>query len=321
MEIPRRAEWAGPFYGIDFVFPWSLSRPNVTLPVNNANIETLRSLGVDTAWLSSEFEGDDGGFNTNGGHQRLLEREFGIELGSTRQNIEDPAFLKAFLEATGLDPRGKEQPLLRSFLNKDELKLFDNRDEGTERDRDQLLTTAQDRLDVFNKYLEQVHTDRLRRILNNYGLRSAGLFNSQLTIPRIGAECECKNEINNLFFTLSLGLAFATENNIPHAPDFAGDKDVIWLSMYQALEWRFLSFADGDGSAYFNVGPAINYFVGAQFEDFSAVSFRSRIGVQFWRIHGGFEINVFANALRNDQFGGLHTTDLDRVTTGGFLKY
>jgi hypothetical protein len=309
----------GPFYGIDFVFPWSLSRPDVTISLNNANLLLLRDLGVHSVWLSSSFEPESGdpGFGANRAHQLFVEREFGIILVPTavaetaRESRASPSRPRVsaedFVSATAMTEQGNELALLRSFLTERQRLEF-----TTTRDNDVL--TADARLEVLNELSERILTERLRDRLEHYGAGTAGLFNSQLAIPKLA------NEINNVFFSLSLGLAFAAENNIDHAGDFDGDKDVVWLSLYPALEWRFATFADGDGSVFVNAGPAVNYFSGAQFDDFAAVSVRARLGVQIWRIYGGLELNTFVSALSNDRFGGLSDgTDLDRVATGGFL--
>lgn len=316
----------GPFYGMDFVFPWSLSKPTLTPPLNNDNVYRLRALGVNTTRLSTTLDG----FSKNLPHQHLL-REANIipvpfpsgTMQGEDPGREEPQFVTDFLRVTVLTRASDEYQVMKAFLTDPEFAKFEASalgDRATPRER---LAVAEARLTLATKVHLGLATEELRKILFRFGGGPSGFGTSLRMMPQIGVLKDGKladQQINNRFFTLALGFAFTANNDDLYLPDFEGDKDVVWLTLYPAHEWRFAPF-DGDrGNVIFNVGPAIHYFLGAQFSDFANASLRWRVGVQYGRLQAGLNFDVFAKVISLDDFGPVRDpTDLDRFSWGFFL--
>ena len=295
----------GPFVGMDLLFPYSLSRlpKQITLEVHNANLDTLELLGVKSVKLPVECVG----FLENKEYHSLLRRELGIALPAKRKKekcdeaeaLVADGFLDVFTrEITGLRDRDKQAVSAEGELGLEKV------------------------LELANGFVLEILTERLRQKTQRFGADPAGVFGGFKMIPAFKDEHgRNTNTFNNRFFTLSLGLAFALENNIRYADGFAGDTDVVWLSVYPAFEQRFKEICGGV-NLFFQVGPAVHYFLGAQFDDFLKVSIRGRFGVQLWALYFGGEVDYFLSAIRTDDFGAVpDPTDLDHWSVGGFVAF
>ncbi len=317
-EYIRELSGPGGFVGLSLLLPFSLSHPpTLTRTLNNENLENLRRLGVDAEFLTSTAEE----YFANRGHQRLLEKEFGVYLPDRQhcpEASEDARRLPAclFLKATQIDPTYPSRlvELLAPFPAQEEkFKSTPSPDEWTK--------VAADRLEVLDGMLLEIQTRELRKRLRHYDADMGGLFGGFRRIPAIldtNSEGRVTNRINNWFITPSLGAAYALHNNIPYADGLPGG-DVLWLSAYLALEKRFLALGDGKANLFFQVGPAVHYFTGLQFEDFWKGSVRGRLGVQFRMFYLGGQLDYFLTPIKNEQFGALPDPDPERWSGGFFV--
>jgi hypothetical protein len=168
-------------------------------------------------------------------------------------------------------------------------------------------------LELTNKRVLEIVNERLRERFRRF--RELGVFCGFR--PIVIEDERGRNKVKNLFFTLSLGLALTYENQLRYPDGFTGDKDVFWISVFPALEYRHP--VGRDFSLFSQVGPAAHYFAGGAFDDFLVGSARARAGFQYRKVYFGAQGDWFFNSVKPERFGALANEGRHRSTWGLFI--
>ncbi|MGH9335419.1 MAG: hypothetical protein ACRD21_16910, partial [Vicinamibacteria bacterium] len=167
----RELSGPGPWFGVDLIFPWSLSQPKLTPEMVNRNRDLLDSLELRLPSIAVTLEE----LAENQEHIALLNDTFGLSL---RKPIASTTFLRtpqgfpdAFVDETTRSP-ARDLSLLVAELDPEALKYFD----ASHRDPDL-------RFRYLNEALMRVQSRRLRSILRRFGAGPAGLFGRKAALP------------------------------------------------------------------------------------------------------------------------------------------
>jgi hypothetical protein len=279
----------GPFVGVDFPFPFPLSNPPeiVDEEMNNKNLEALAALGVETVKLPVKCDE----FLDATSYQSFLNRELGLALP-----------VRLLDEKCDGDDLPKPGGLLDTFLRQPREKAL-------------LSERVKVQLGLANKRVLVIVNERLRQSFRRFSSGPLGLFCGFR--PVVITDANGKNTVKNLFFTLSVGFALTYQNHLRYPDGFAGDQDVLWLSVFPALEYRHKLW--GPFNVFGQVGPAAHYFAGGAFDDFLAASGKLRAGIQYKKIYVGAQFDYFFSDMNPERFGALANEGQHRRTWGLFF--
>lgn len=315
-------EMSGPGYwmGFDFIFPWSLaSAPPLSVADVNDNVENLQSMKIDAVKLGRSFEE----LALDARHQLFLARYFNLPLTNLEAALneeikknEDSSTALAVLPARGLAIASaaflrdtqltsedlRDFPKLRRFLPRDRLVLFEDR--GSLTDAALRLARANEIVKELNDATRLSLSEDHRRVIRRFGAGPVGAFGSKRTIPKLERDRqENESSLENLFFNLHLGAAMTFPNNVDLSTSSEQENDILWLSTYAALEYRFLESKSQNANLFVNGGVSGNYFAGATFVNFPRFSFRAQTGFRYKRVHVAFDTQYFTTAFRPEDFG------------------
>src|SRR5262245_48648414 len=338
-EFIRDLSGPGPWYGGDIRYSIALStatRP-LTRELNNENVDTLKRMGLKTAFMEGTVEE----FVGNPEHRQLIEDEFGVSLPRPQEcplmtdaASKDPirSAARLFLCATQIDStqpkRLQKLPLPRlpvpklplSELPLPDLKARLDAQSPTAVNDVQL---AEERRAELERVVLSNKTDELRNLIRHYdtgglgGIGGMGLFGSFRPVPDLKQRGEDVRINNGWFFSPSVGVAFSLDNKIPYPEGITASKHVLWLSLYLPVEKRFKAFGSSESVNWFTqIGLAGHLFVGDRFKSFTKGSVRGRMGIQLGQGYVAFQLDYFVPGIRNEQFGGIPDPDAEHFAIG-----